>query len=513
MPLPVRDQAWPPADLQPVQAKLREWDAWWTGDPSALERAYRGTASPTPADRPAQRRGGVVGALARFWWGRPINANGQRRDDTHVPLASDIARASADMLFSQPLTLTVDDKGAQARLDTLLADQAYATLTGAAEQAAALGGVYVKVAFDREVADTAFLVSEPADRAIPELAFGRLRAVTFWRVVRSEGQQVWRHLERHEVDAGGYGVTQHGLYQGTPDRLGRPVPLADVDALAPLAGSVNEDGYVTEGATPGLDVVYVPNDAAAAARAWRHIPTADGWGASDFDGVEGFLDNLDEAYASWMRDIRLGKARLLLAQYMLDSNGPGLGAAFDLDRDVYTPLKMAAVEDGDAPITQVQFAIRFAEHKATVDHWTDQIITSSGYSPATFGRDSRGSAMTATEVDAREARSATTRARKIRTWSPALRQIIAKLLEVDAVVFNRGATPADGLRVLFPDAVQQTPEDRAQAAQLLKAAGAASTDTLVRMVNPDWDDVTVGDEVARILAENAALPDPYSFGG
>lgn len=214
-----------------------------------------------------------------------------------------------------------------------------------------------------------------------------------------------------------------------------------------------------------------------------------------------------------MRDIRLGKARLLLAQYMLDSNGPGLGAAFDLDRDVYTPLKMAAVEDGDAPITQVQFAIRFAEHKATVDHWTDQIITSSGYSPATFGRDSRGSAMTATEVDAREARSATTRARKIRTWSPALRQIIAKLLEVDAVVFNRGATPADGLRVLFPDAVQQTPEDRAQAAQLLKAAGAASTDTLVRMVNPDWDDVTVGDEVARILAENAALPDPYSFGG
>lgn len=511
MPLPERDQAWPPKSLAPVHAKLREWDAWWTGDPAALERVYRGTASPYPADRPAQRRGGVVGALARFWWGRPTGDGAQRRDDTHVPLAADIVGASADLLFSEPLAITAGDEATQKRLGLLLADEARSTLIGAAEQAAALGGVYLKTVFDREVADSAFLVSEPADRAIPEFWHGRLRAVTFWRIVRTDGQQVWRHLERHELD-GGLGVVQHGLYAGTPDRLGRKVPLPDVDDLVPLAGSVNDEGYIVEGATPGLDVVYVPNGGAESATAWRHHPVAAGWGASDFDGVEGFLDNLDEAYASWMRDIRLGKARLLVAESALTSHGVGQGASFDLDKDVYSALNIPPSEEGKAPITQVQFAIRFAEHKATVDHWTDQIIQSAGYSPATFGRRGDNAAMTATEVDSRERRSETTRGRNVLVWTPQLRRIVTKLATVDAAVFKSGANP-EGLGIEFADTTAETVEDRAQAAQLLKAAGAASTETLVRMVHPDWDDTAVGNEVSRILAENASLPDPYGFAG
>jgi hypothetical protein len=509
MPLPARDTAWPPRELAPIRSKLTEWDAWWTGDPTSLTKAYAGTAVPAPVDRPSQRRGGVVGALARFWWGRPSQMAGQRRDDTHVPLAADIARASADLLFAEPLDIAVANETSQKRVDDLLAEATYSTLTGAAEQCAALGGTYLKVAWDRDVADSAFLVAEPADRAVPEFSYGRLRAVTFWRVVGRDGQQVWRHLERHELD-NGYGVVQHGLYVGTNDRLGRPLPLQDRPETAPLAGSVNEDGYVVDGVTPGLDVVYVPNGGSGVAKPWRHVPAADGWGASDYAGVEGFLDNLDEAYASWMRDIRLGKARILLASYMLDSNGPGQGAGFDLDRDVYSPLKMAAKEDGDAPITQSQFKIRFAEHEATVDHWTDKIIGSAGYSPQTFGRPGEG-AMTATEVDAREGRTVLTRGRNIRVWTPALRTILAKLLTVDAAVFRSGANP-DGLTVKFADGAHETAEDHARTAGLLKAAGAASTRTLVKMVNSDWSDDDVDAEVARILAEGAAA-DPFAIGG
>jgi hypothetical protein len=509
MPLPERDTAWPPRELAPVRSKLVEWDAWWTGSPDALTRAYRGTATPAPVDRPNQRRGGVVGALARFWWGRPAQMVGQRRDDTHVPLAADIARASADLLFSEPLDITVTNDASQKRVDELLAESTYSTLTAAGEQCSALGGTYLKVAWDREVADSAFLVAEPADRAVPELSYGRLRAVTFWRVVARDGQQVWRHLERHEVDPAGLGLVQHGLFLGTNERLGRPVPLQDRPETAPLAGSVNDQGYVVDGITPGLDVVYIPNGGSGVAKAWRHIAAADGWGASDYDGVEGFLDNLDEAYSSWMRDIRLGKARILLAQYMLDGQGPGRGASFDLDRDVFAPLKMAAKEDGDAPITQSQFAIRFAEHEATVNHWTDQIIGAAGYSPQTFGRPGEG-AMTATEVDAREGRTALTRGRNIRVWTPALRTIIGKLLAVDAAVFRSGAS-AEGLTVTFADGAHETAEDRARTAQLLKAAGAASTRTLVQMVNADWGDEEIDVEVARILAEGA-VADPFTIG-
>ncbi|MFD2792575.1 hypothetical protein ACFS27_03340 [Promicromonospora vindobonensis] len=512
MPLPTQDQAWPPPQLAHITPKLNEWAAWWTGNPADLSKAYHGTASPQVEDRPGQHRGGVVGALSRFWWGRPTNAGGQRRDDTHVPLAADIARASADLLFAEPLKVAVEQQAAQDRLDAVLTGDVLSTLTSAAEKTAALGGVYLKTVFDTEVAESAFLATEPADRAIPEFVHGRLRAVTFWRVLYTDDRQVWRHLERHELLAGD-GVVQHSLYVGTPARLGRPFPLEAHPETAPLAGSVNDQGYITAGITKGLDVVYIPNKGDGEAKAWRKVPSAAGWGASDYDGAEPFLDDLDQQYASWMRDIRLGKARIIVAKYMLDDLGPGLGAGFDLDRDVYAPLKLAGTEDGDPPITPQQFAIRFAEHQATIDQWTDQIIGTAGYSPSTFGRDADGAAVTATEVVARGDRSTLTRNRNIRGWTPKLQQILPKLLTVDASVFG-GTVDPTGLTVEFPDGVNESPETVARTAQALKMAGAASTRALVEMVHTDWDDTKVEEEVARIIAESpTALADPFSFGG
>ena len=40
--------------------------------------------------------------------------------------------------------------------------------------------------------------------------------------------------------------------------------------------------------------------------------------------------------------------------------------------------------------------------------------------------------------------------------------------------------------------------ERAQTANLLAAASAASTDTLVRMIHPEWEDEQVDEEVAKI---------------
>jgi hypothetical protein len=220
------------------------------------------------------------------------------------------------------------------------------------------------------------------------------------------------------------------------------------------------------------------------------------------------LDNLDEVYSSWMRDIRLGKARVLLARYMLDDQGPGMGAAFNADQEIFTPLKMAAAESGDAPITSIQFAIRFAEHQATAQEWTEKIIRSAGYSLATFGEGPEGVAMTATEVSAKQSRSLLTRDRKIRAWRPALTDIMAKLLTVDADVFGKNVN-TDGLSVTFTDGAQDSVMTLAQTALALSTAGAASTETLVALTHPDWDDTKVQEEVKLILAQQGmSVPDP-----
>jgi len=79
---------------------------------------------------------------------------------------------------------------------------------------------------------------------------------------------------------------------------------------------------------------------------------------------------------------------------------------------------------------------------------------------------------------------------------------------MDAVLFNTGAT-AVPVKVSFADAVQDSLTSLAQTAQLLKAAEAASRETLVRIVHPDWDQDQVDAEVARIVAEQPTFPDPF----
>ncbi len=76
----------------------------------------------------------------------------------------------------------------------------------------------------------------------------------------------------------------------------------------------------------------------------------------------------------------------------------------------------------------------------------------------------------------------------------------------------------DGLAVVEPhverrDGIADSPAEVAQTANLLHAAQAASHDTLVRMVHPDWDDDQVAAEVAQIHQEaGTQVPDPMQLG-
>jgi hypothetical protein len=262
MPLPTGNTAWPPPHLGPALDAMHTWDAWWSGDPDRLEQLYGGSTGGGPDPKRLQYAGGVVGRIARWWWGTPT-APGERRTKMHVPIAGDLCGGSADLLFSEPPKLTVDHDSTQDRLDELVDDGMLATLQTAAEVGAALGGVYLRPVYDQDVADRPWIVAEHADRALPEFTWGRLSAVTFWKVVRTEDSQVWRWLERHER-----GVVMHGLYQGTKDNLGRPVPLEDSEATAPFAPLVNDEGAIETG-YDGLDVVYIPNQSS---RRWRASP-------------------------------------------------------------------------------------------------------------------------------------------------------------------------------------------------------------------------------------------------
>lgn len=489
MPLPTGGP-WPPPQYQPIYDTYTVLDAWYRGDADRLSTIYGALADKTrPVNRPSQYRGGIVGALARWFWGQPTPA-GQRRTKLHVPIASDIATMSSDLLFSEPPAITVKTPETQARIDEMAPDL-QATLLEGAEVGAALGGYYLRAVWDRDVAPRPWLGVVHADAAVPVFRWGRLYAVTFWRVVEElpDGQRLL-HLEHHEP-----GWILHGLYRGDPGMLGDQLPLNDHPETARLQPEIQT----------GLSrctAVYVPN--MLPNRDLRSHPVGQHLGRSDFAGpVLGLMDALDEAWTSWMRDLRLAKARLIVPSSYLQALGRGQGAAFDPDQELYEGLE--TIGEGDRmEISAQQFAIRVQEHRDTQAELLAAILRAAGYSAQSFGL-SGEVAITATEVAAKERRSLVTRGKKALYTMPPLADAIEMLLQLEASDLFRSDVPPDRPDIEFGDSVSPDAMQLAQTAELMRRAEAVSTETLVRMLHPDWDDPAVQAEVARIRDEAGAL--------
>lgn len=502
---------WPPKPYDTMLAAIDVHDAWYVGDPNELARIYQGE-KPTHKTRPSQYSGGIVGKVARYFWGTP-NPDGQRTR-MHIPLGADIATTSADLLFSEPPRILLpkldvegtQDHPAQERLEEIVGDPSFAAaLVGAAEYQSAHGGVYLRIVWDKGISDVPFLTVVPADGAIPTFRFGRLGQVVFWTIIKEDGQKIVRHVETH-----GKGWIQHEVFEGTSSELGRAVPLTDYPQTADY--EVNEEARILTG-TERLTAAYIPN--MLPQRRWRKILELAPLGRSDFDGIEGVFDAIDEVWSSWMRDIRLAKARVFVDQNLMKNNGPGTGAYFDDDQELFTMMPPGAGSmENDKPIDVAQFAIRVVEHQQTIQELTRVALRGAGFSPASLGDDSVSVQETATQVKSKERLSDRTRDKKIRHWKGALTGLVQAMLEVDAEVF--GPNKYDGKarpEVRFTEKAQQDVLELAETVAMLNSAEAISTELKVRMVHPDWDKDKVDEEVERIRSERATVSDPFTERG
>src|SRR5690606_35459649 len=211
-------------------------------------------------------------------------------------------------------------------------------------------------------------------------------------------------------------------------------------------------------------------------------------GRSDYAGVEPLMDALDETWTSWMRDLRLGKARIIVPEVYLQNTGRGRGSYWDPDREIYSGLGMLPPANGGGNMFTVsQFDIRVQEHVQTAKALVAQILRGAGYSVQSFGEAGEGVEATATEIQSRERQSLTTRGRKIGYWTPALAWLGDCRLHVDHYIYKSKVT-AERPEVEWPDGVFLEVESVARTVDMLNRAQSASLDTRIRMVHPDWDD-------------------------
>ncbi len=487
---------WPPPKMAPVLQEVRNLGAWYSNDWARIRNVTQ------PSD---------LGAVFRnAQSAREQSTSNNTRSQLVVPMAGDVARTSADLLFSETPVFTCEETAAQDRLNSLLDLMGFESmLLEAAELCAAKTGIYWRLTWDRTlVSDRPILSFLQQDNAVPEWRMGILTAITFWSVLDPQGadgdKTVWRHLERHSTTRRG-ALVEHGLYLGTDDQLGQPMPLTDHPDTRSIADALTNADEGGDGQAIVIDDVpmtagYIPN-----VRPNRRDPGSM-LGRADVDGLFTELSGINEAWTSWMRDLRLAKARLVVPSSYLDAQGAGRGAVFDIDRELYEATNMMPPKDGGPGLTLVQFAIRTDEHERTIKALAQQVITSAGYSLRSFGMADAGNAATATEVRSHERLSLITRERKTRYWDVGLRDLLFCLLALDDFMGNPDAEAPELVTTEFKDSVSEDPKAVAETANLLFQAQAATIETRVRLVHPDWDDERVTKEVEGIQSESGQGP-------
>lgn len=498
-------QPWPPLAWKPFQEDIEVDADWYAGNEANLDGRHGETSdTANPTSRAFFRRRKREPGDVRI---------SERR--LHVPAAADIAATAADLLFGETPTLTIpgsrgdeavaEAQATQERLDHLMKVDGWSSkLLEAAEISSALGGVFLRPVIDETLADHPILTIVHPDAAVPVFRHGILAEVTFWSAYVGDKGKVWRHLEQHTP-----GMIEHALYVGDEKQLGERRHLASHEATINLVTNDADQyggGIIDLAQAFGIAWVlarYIPN--ALPNRQHRKAQV----GRSDIAGTYGLLNELDETWTSWVRDIRLAKARLIVPDEFLDHNGGrGVGATFDPDREIFSPLSMDPAHMERAGITLVQFQIRNEQHEATAKALFTQIVQTAGYSPQSFGLPGNEVQQTATEVTDRKGRSDATTARKEGYWTRPLEDIAETMLILDAKAFKSGVAP---LRPTldFPRAAESSMRETASTLNLLNLAGVISTETGVRMVNPEWTPDQVKAEVDRIRDEKAPAGDPF----
>jgi len=487
MPLPQGGKTpWPPENQKQLYTRFQEYDAWYSGDPGRIAAVHAAQIfTPTPRGR---------------HWAKDTYE--ERRVMLHIPIAGDMAQTSANLLFSEAPNIRIpeanaenapaDAKKAQERLNLIIEQGGiFNRFIEAAETGAALGGVYLKVNWDVALAAFPILSVAQADTAIPEFQWGFLSAVTFWKVVEDNGHDViWRLLERHET-VNGKGVILNGLYKGNKDELGLQVGLEAHRATQELQP-------IIETGIDGLIVRYVPNMRP------NRLMRGSAIGQSDYCGVEGLMDSLDEVYSSWLKDIRLGQGRLIVPEDWLERRPSG-DMTFDIDQEIFTTLAMDPMSQEKAGITISQFKIRTEEHANTAKALIDRIVSTAGYSPQTFGLNTEGRTESGTALNIRERKSFLTKSKKERYFRPAIEDILYIMLQIDNLVFKTGVRPYRP-NIEFADAMIQDINANAVSVELLNRAQAASIETKVRLIHPDWDVDQIKAEVKQIMDEAGLVP-------
>ena len=471
--------SWPPMDLE--RYKMKEHSTWYTGEAELLANFY------FDSDLQNYLNLNFGTKNNNKFWARQIKDKSEFF--IHVPVANDISETSSAFLFGEsPIVRFASDsegmKDNQKQLDDMLTKSGFfKKLVEGAEVASAIGGVFIKVAWDSELSEWPIPVIAQCEQAFPEFKFGKLVKVTLVYEVSNDGSTVYRLAETISK-----GKIENVLYRGSSDSLGNKVSLSECDATKDLEETVDTADVMT--------CVYIPN--MLPNKLNRQSPM----GRSDYQGQETLMDALDEVFSAWMVDVQIARGRIHVPSGYVKELENGK-TNFNIDKMMYEELDIDPTSM-TKPIEVTQFDIRADQFEKTCLNLLDRIITSAGYSPQSFGLNIAGRAESGTALNVRERKSFSTNNKKQSYWEDGLKELVKAMCVIKQKFLGGNFTCDLDVNIAFSDCISNNLADISNSVKLLSDAKAISTDTKVRMVHPEWTDEQVNQEVERILNDESA---------
>ena len=423
----VEGMQWPPMDLE--RYKMKEHSVWYSGEAELLANFY----FDNDLQNYMQLNYGTRNN--NKFWARQIR--NQSSFFIHVPVANDISETSSSFLFGESPIIRFDSsteamKDNQKLLDDMLTKSGfYKKLVEAAEVASAIGGVYMKVAWDSDLSEWPIPVIAQCEQAFPEFKFGKLIRVTLVYDVSNDGSTVYRLAETIEK-----GKITNELYKGSSDNLGHLADLSECEATKDLKKEIDTGDIMT--------CVYIPN--LLPNKLDRQSPM----GRSDYQGQETLMDALDEVFSSWMIDVQIARGKLHVPSGYIKEIGENGKTKFNIDTMMYEEMDV----DPTAltkPIEATQFEIRAEQFEKTCLNLLDRIITSAGYSPQSFGLNIAGRAESGTALNVRERKSFSTTNKKQAYWEDGLKEFIKAMCVIKQTFLGGNFTCELDVNIAFSE--------------------------------------------------------------
>lgn len=505
--LPEVGSSWPPTSVAAAFDQVRRDQAWLNGDLPAI-RSMIGQAD-GPATSRWQHNGGIAGAATRAFMGAPKRSRVAIAQ--HVPLPYQLCKASANILMGTPpqFQLAAEDREnetASAALSAILGSDRFASDSHrAAIFCAALGWVFARVVWDRNISRRPWIEFVDADMGYAQWSHGRVESIDFWDELpdpSGKDRVVWRLIQHHTP-----GRIDYALYAGSRDNIGHMRPFGDHADAAYLAEIVDENSGISTGTTR-MTAVLIPN--IEGNPAWRKNSQLRHLGMSDIRMGGTIWGDINKLWSEFMHEIDSGRARLLISDELMQTRGPGSGLLFNWFQDVF-PVAAGGNADEKPTIEQVQFNIRVKEYLAALEKAERKALDAVGISPITIGSDVTGdNVITATEVAARSRVTKDTWSGKARMWRTGLSEIATAALDIDAML-NGGEPLVNPVTVGLTDPVQENELDRITAAGTMRDKRIASIEHVVDRLHPEWTSEEREIEVERIRSEDSPASDPLEF--